>query len=450
MKTPICDFVKDYINSQAARLHMPGHKGQPLLGFEQYDITEFDGADVLYHAGGIIAQSQANATNLFGSQKTVYSTEGASLAIRGMVFLLKQFALSNGQTPLILAGRNAHKTFVTAAALLGVEVQWLFPESFDSVVSCPVSPNRLEQTLLTMEQKPTAVYITSPDYLGNVADLNGLASVCNRHGVLLCVDNAHGAYLRFLQPSCHPLDLGAHLCCDSAHKTLPALTGAAYLHIGKTAPGFFARQVNSAMSVFATTSPSYLILQSLDAVNAYLANEYPSELAECVERVQRVKAGLIAHGFCLAGNEPTKITVTPKSYGYTGDELAEYLQKNNLVCEFHDPDCVVLMVTPQTSNEEWQRLEQVFCQLPSKQAIPHRPPRLTPPQKVLPMQTALFAPSEELPLGECLGRVLSAPTVACPPAVPVAVCGEELNQSVLDVMKYYGHTACKTVKQQDE
>ena len=123
MKTPICDFVANYINSQAVRFHMPGHKGVPLLGFEQYDITEFDGADVLYHADGIIAQSQQNATQLFGSAKTLYSTEGASLAIRSLVFLFKQYAHSKGETPLILAGRNAHKTFVPAAALMGVEVQ---------------------------------------------------------------------------------------------------------------------------------------------------------------------------------------------------------------------------------------------------------------------------------------------------------------------------------------
>ncbi len=448
MKTPICDFVANYINSQAVRFHMPGHKGIPLLGFEPYDITEFDGADVLYHADGIIAQSEQNATQLFGSAKTLYSTEGASLAIRSLVFLLKQFAHSKGETPLILAGRNAHKTFVTAAALMGVAVQWLFPEACDSVVSCPITAHGLEQVLQTMPQKPTAVYFTSPDYLGNVADIKAIAQVCNRHDVLLCVDNAHGAYLKFLSPSCHPLDLGAHLCCDSAHKTLPALTGAAYLHVGKTAPAFFVEQASAPMSTFATTSPSYLILQSLDMVNDYLANGYSTALATCAKRAKEIKNRLSACGFCLVGEEPIKITVSPKSYGYTGDALAEILLQNNLVCEFHDPDYVVLMLTPQSSNEGLLRLEQVLCQLPQKEPLVDRPPRLNPPQEVLAMQEALFAPSEELPLAECLGRVLSSPTVACPPAVPIAVCGEQLNESTLSLMAYYGHTTCKIVKKQ--
>ncbi len=446
MKTPICDFVNEYINSDSARLHMPGHKGQPLLGFEAYDITEFDGADVLYHAEGIIAKSQQNATDLFGSAKTVYSTEGASLAIRGMMLLLKQYALANGQTPLVLAGRNAHKTFVTAAALLDVDVIWLYPEVFDSVVSCPITPQRLEQALNTMEEKPTAVYLTSPDYLGNVADVAGLARVCNRHGVLLCVDNAHGAYLKFLNPSCHPLDAGAHLCCDSAHKTLPALTGAAYLHIGKTAPDFFKEQAAVAMSVFASTSPSYLILQSLDKVNAYLADGYKAALTDCAKRVQQVKDRLKSHGFCLVGEETLKITIAPKSYGYTGNALAEYLLSKNVVCEFHDPDYAVLMVTPQTSNEVLCQVETLLCALPKRAAIEEFPSPFTPPCRAMSMQTALFAPNEEVPLAECVGRVLSAPTVACPPAVPIAVCGEELNESVLALMKYYGHTACLVVE----
>lgn len=84
-----------------------------------------------------------------------------------------------------------------------------------------------------MKRKPAAVYITSPDYLGNLADIGGMSDVCRKYGVLLIVDNAHGAYLHFLPKPEHPLDLGAEMCCDSAHKTLPVLTGGAYLHISQ-------------------------------------------------------------------------------------------------------------------------------------------------------------------------------------------------------------------------
>ena len=122
-------------------------------------------------------------------------------------------------------------------ALLDLEIRWLWPEESRSLCGCPISPAQLEETLHSLPEPPAAVYLTSPDYLGGMAQIPALAQVCHQHGTLLLVDNAHGAYLRFLQPSLHPLDLGADLCCDSAHKTLPVLTGGAYLHLSPTAPG---------------------------------------------------------------------------------------------------------------------------------------------------------------------------------------------------------------------
>ena len=122
-----------------------------------------------------------------------------------------------------------------------------------------------------------------------MADISALAAVCRRHGVLLAVDNAHGAYLRFLTPSRHPLDLGADLTCDSAHKTLPVLTGGAYLHIARTAPAGLEEGAKAALALFGSTSPSYLTLASLDRCNADLAGDYPARLAETVERMEALK-----------------------------------------------------------------------------------------------------------------------------------------------------------------
>ena len=171
----------------------------------------------------------------------------------------------------VVAARNVHRSFVYAAALLDFEIVWLWPECSTSLCGCPVSAETLERTLATLPAPPAAVYLTSPDYLGSVADISALAEVCRKHGTLLAVDNAHGAYLRFLEPSCHPLDLGADLCCDSAHKTLPVLTGGAYLHISRAAPVSLRENAKTAMAMFGSTSPSYLTLASLDLCNRYLA-----------------------------------------------------------------------------------------------------------------------------------------------------------------------------------
>lgn len=441
MDTPICDFVSAYRQSGTLRLHMPGHKGEAVLGPEALDITEIEGADVLYHATGIIQRSEQNAAALFGTARTLYSAEGSSLCIRAMLYLALLYARETGRPPLICAGRNAHKVFVTASALLGLDVRWLFGGT--SLLSCALSPEALEQTL--QRTRPAAVYVTSPDYLGNTADISALAGVCHRYGALLLVDNAHGAYLKFLPVSRHPMDLGADLCCDSAHKTLPVLTGGAYLHVSAGAPAWLAERAESALALFASTSPSYLILQSLDRGNAYLET-FREPLERMTRAVSRAKERLAAHGYGLVGDEPLKITLSPKGMGYTGDDLARLLLDKGIAAEFSDPDFVVLMLTAQTGEEGLGYLVRALLSIPPREPVRVRPPRLPMPATVLSPREALFSPQEQLTARHALGRVLADASVTCPPAVPVVVCGERIDQDALRCFAYYGMESCWVVR----
>ena len=232
MNTPVCDFCRNYAESDALRLHMPGHKGVPLTGLEPLDLTEIDGADSLFEANGILRESEENASRLFGAH-SFYSTEGSSLCIRAMLQLVCQYARGKGTRPRVLAGRNAHKTFLSAAALLDFSVEWLYSISMSSYLSVVFTPAELENKFKNCEKLPHVLYLTDPDYLGNKLDVKKIAEICKKYGVLLIIDNAHGAYLKFLPQSEHPVDSGADMCCDSAHKTLPSLTGGAYIHISK-------------------------------------------------------------------------------------------------------------------------------------------------------------------------------------------------------------------------
>ncbi|MBP3633740.1 MAG: aminotransferase class V-fold PLP-dependent enzyme [Oscillospiraceae bacterium] len=430
MKTPICDFVRRYAEEAPLRLHMPGHKGVPVLGMEHLDITEVQGADSLYAADGIIRESEENASALFGCP-TFYSTEGASQCIRAMVYLAVLHGKKQGKQPKILAARNVHKTFLGAAALLDVQVDWLYPEEDGSYLSCHISPQRLEQAL--SRDSYTAVYVTSPDYLGDVADIAALSRVCRRHGVLLLVDGAHGAYLKFLQPSKHPMDLGADVCCTSAHKTLPVLTGGAYLHIASRE---LCAHAKDALAMFGTTSPSYLILQSLDAANALLET-LPQQLLSFLPRVEKLKKALEQAGFELYGNEPLKLTLAPKSHGYTGEELAQYLLEHNMVCEFADPDHLVLMLSPQL-REDLERLEQVLTALAKRSPNREMPPKFSPAQRVCSLRDAMLSPKVTVPAEESEGRVLASPSVSCPPAVPILACGERIDAHTVACLRYYG------------
>lgn len=437
MKTPICDYVNQYAASAPLRLHMPGHKGQGILGVEGLDITEVSGADSLYEASGIIWQSEENASALFGCP-TFYSTEGSSQCIRAMVLLAMQHAKGQGRTPRIAAARNVHKAFLSAAALLDADVVWLSGTQ-DSYLSCVLTAKMLEEALV--QQDITAVYITSPDYLGNMADVEMLAQVCHAHNALLLVDNAHGAYLRFLPQSLHPMDLGADLCCGSAHKTLPVLTGGAYLHTCLALAG----GAKEALALFGSTSPSYLIMQSLDACNPYLEG-YGTALMEFLPKVTALKQRLVAHGFEVCGQEPMKLTLCPKSYGYLGTELAGILEEEGIVCEFADPDHLVFMPTPETGEGGLGRLEKTLYGVAKRPAVLGKAPAFRPGEQVCSIRQAMLSAGETVPIEKAVGRVLASPSVGCPPAVPIVVCGQRIDENALGAFRYYGITHCTVME----
>ncbi len=431
MKTPICDFCKKYAVNQPIRLHMPAHKGKNLLGFETLDITEIVGADSLYEANGIIKESEENAKILFNTAKTFYSTEGSSQVIKAMVYLAKVY--KNVKKPYILSMRNAHKSFINACAVLDVDISYF---DYETLISAKVSAKEVEEKLLSQEIKPIAVYLTTPDYLGNRVNVEEISKVCKKHGVLLLVDNAHGSYLKFVEKPSHPIDLGADLCADSAHKTLPCLTGGAYLHVSKTANSYFLQETKNALAIFGSTSPSYLILQSLDNLNKFIFENKNLFLQTEIE-VKKLKNKLKKLGFIDISCEPFKITIDCKKYGYYGQEINEILEKNNIFVEFFDRDFLVMLFSTSTTQEEFIAVEKAFSSIEKRQEILETLPKIPRFEKVLTPNEAMNKPKVLVNIKQAEGKILAGASCSCPPAVLIVSLGERITQDAIKLFEYY-------------
>ncbi len=440
MTTPIYDFLRTYAEKDGIRLHMPGHKGQGPLGVEALDITEISGADVLAEADGIIGESERNATALFGSGRTVYTTGGSTSAIQAMLALAAK-RYQTEQAPAILAARNAHRAFLQGAALLDIPVEFMLPENAETVYSGVMSADEVEKAITGATQTPFAVYITSPGYLGDTWDVAAIAKVCKKHGLPLLVDNAHGAYLAFLSPSLHPIHLGAAMCADSAHKTLPVLTGGAYLHI---ADDFLSElsDPKEAVALFSSTSPSYLTLASLDLANRALSEGYGEKLARICARVTEAKARLRERGFTLLSAEPLKISIRD------GDakHLADAVRDRGIEPELVDTAHLVFMASAENKVSDIDALEQVLLASTPTAATQNSAPRPRLGRQVLSIREALFARHETVDVANAIGRIYAEITASCPPAVPIAVCGEEITKHTVEAFEYYGIHRVRTVK----
>ena len=345
---------------------MPGHKGiapeeipDALKGMYKYDITEIAGADNLYAPDGIIAASEREAGRIFGA-KTYYCTEGSSLAIKAMLYLaLKHFenkkgAVSGEERPTIITIGKCHKAFYHAAELLNIDVNAIEPAG-DYLNSLSAKVNGLT----------VGVYVTYPDYFGTVIDLKAIKRKLEKTEIPLLVDGAHCAYFKFLQGDFakdypHPIDCGADAVCTSAHKTLPALTGAAYLHLSGSFSDVFSL-VKHGFDIFGSSSPSYLIMASIDAFNG-VVEEFKEELLSFCKEVAEVKASITEMGFNVRRSDPMRLVVASDER-FTGEDYAKALRACKCEPECFDTDYVIMMLSPYNSLKDLERIKEAFSLL---------------------------------------------------------------------------------------
>ena len=433
------DFAAEYGSARPVRAHMPGHKGK---GDEinRYDITEIDGADSLYEASGIILESEERTSAVYDSQ-TLYSCGGSTLCIQTMLTM----CVPRGGT--VAAARGCHRAFLSACIMCGLSVKWIYPCSDEGASDMTGGEYDLTEIALTLDRyRPSCLYITSPDYLGRLAPIDDIARICHDRGVILAVDNAHGAYLRFVYKDgvpLHPMYHGADICCDSAHKTLPVLTGGAYLHMSDA---FDRDRAKAVMSVYGSSSPSYLILRSLDLCTDHMEAQLSLGEESYYNRLGDMAQPLHECGIDTVRGEPGKLTLIASSIGYTGRELSDELRRHGIECEFADSAYTVLMLTG-LDGDELSRIEAALKSIPRKEPFAPKLPLVYPHEKAMSLRDAFFAESESVPVSECAGRICSRAVTVCPPGIAVTVGGEVYREEDIRLLSSQGIKTVLCVKQ---
>ena len=430
METPIHDFLLSYAKENPVRCHMPGGKQQP------FDITEIEGADSLFESSGIIRQSEENAAKLFGAGETLFSCGGSTLAIQTMLASAKTLYPNKNR---VAASRYCHKSVIASCVLLGLEVDWIKADKF---LSCEISPKNVMETI---GNDTLCVFVQSIDYYGGECDIGAISRVCKEKRVLLLVDNAHGAYKVFTHR--HPLGLGADMTADSAHKTLPCITGCAYLHISENAPKKLMERAKELMGLFGSSSPSYLMLDSLDLCNRFIAEnrEWTQKVFEEIEQLKKKLEGI---GYSLRKSDLMKVTIDACEYGYSGFELSEELRRRGVSAEYADGRYVVLLFSVGQDMDDFQRVFIAAEGIKKRERKTYREPVFDIPLFALSAREAVLSETAEVDVRQAAGRVCGSILCSCPPCVPVIMPGEVFTEEVVGVLKGYGVEKVRCVKGQ--
>lgn len=447
---PLYNALKKYKNENISSFHTPGHKcNKKFLKYNllSYDYTELAQTDNLFDPKGSILSAENRAAKVFKARRTLFSSGGCSLCIQAMLRL----AFPSGGK--IIASRFIHKSAVNAMSLLNITPVWVMPEKGnDSTFFEAILPEKVKE-LLETNKDVKAVYITGPDYFGTISDVKAISRICKVYRVPLLVDNAHGTHLGLLSENLHPLNFGADMVADSAHKTLPVLTGGAFLHINDQK---YVEKAKTAMGLFASTSPSYPIMASLDLccnwINKYGKKAFQS-LEESVTEIKNIAEtqGLIVQKGNLV--DPTRLSFNTSKLGISGEALAEHFRKFKVEPEFSLGNFLVLIPTPFNTKKDFSRLKKAVLSISAIKGSSNLNDEkfdylknLELPQCGLSLREALLAESETLEVKNALGRISKSMICPCPPGIPIVLPGEVVTQGVVENLLNYGIFSLDVIK----
>lgn len=477
----LADRLNEYCAKSVVPMHMPGHKrntdifnmGNPY----GIDITEIDGFDNLHNPTGILKESMQKAARWYNCARTWYLVNGSSVGLLAAVLALTE------RREAVLAARNCHISVYNAIYENELYPVYTYPEFVDNLwISHEISPEDVEKLLFVNKvdnvnnpnvRKIGAVIITSPTYEGNVSDIKSIAKTAHKYGVPLIVDEAHGAHFRYSDSFPESaLDLGADVVVQSIHKTLPSFTQTALLHVSNSAVNreYCIRRIDRYLNILQTTSPSYLLMASIDKCLDFLNSSDGKAMME--DYVVRLKAlrgelGRLSVIKTAPVDDISKIVIYAENGYLQGKQLYDILlEQYGIQPEMASYRYVTLMTSMADKQDYYDRLLAALSDIDAKlaassaghgqssddytassaghttldtgnrqayttgakpsqsSAMPHNEIKLIP-------YDAVNSDCVEVPFSECEGRISAATICMYPPGIPLICPGEVIGKAAV-------------------
>ena len=428
----------NYTKSNVYPFHMPGHKRQGCFGADpnQVDITEIHGFDNLHEPEGLLLDMMKKAARLYGSRKSFLLVNGSTVGNLAAIYSVTH------QGGTIIMGRNCHKSVYHGAQLRQLKICYTNPKVSSEGV---ILGTPMEEYCRAIEECPDAeaIVVTSPTYEGMVEPLNEIVKLAHKHHMVVIVDGAHGAHFPFhkvFPPS--PLESGADIVVMSLHKTLPALTQTALLHVNKDAP-VGDDVVQSYLSIFETSSPSYVLLSSIDRCLSFLEqsenafSSYVDELRNFYAKCEQLEHLRIMSS---PQQDMGKIVIVTGGANISGYELQRRLrEEDGIELEMASFYYALAMSSVMDTREGFDRLWQGLLRIDA--TCEKRQNRLFladdlygTREKAMELYEAVASDKKLCPWSEAFGKVAGEMVSLYPPGVPVLVPGEVITERSLEIL----------------
>lgn len=434
-------MLTEYGKGDVYPFHMPGHKRQ-LTGFGdpwQLDITEIDGFDNLHHATGILALLQQRAARIFGSRQSFLLVGGSTC---GLLAAVSACLPAKGR---LLMSRNCHKSVYHALEIRQITPVYLLPEMCGCGIMGSLPPEAVEQALAE-DPRISAVLVVSPTYDGVVSDIASIASIAHAHGAPLIVDEAHGAHFPFSrQFPDSAVSCGADVVVQSLHKTLPAFTQTALLHLNSEL--VFENDIRRFLDIYQTSSPSYLLMASVDCCLTLLSQEGSRRFEALRENLDRFyrETQKLSRLECFRPEDTfawddSKLLLSGRRLGLSGPGLSQLLRQDyGLELEMAAGHYALALCSLMDRPEGFLRLSNALFDVERQLSLNPEPvladmissSTLTLPRQVYSIADAMVQPGAAVPLTDAAGCVSREYLYLYPPGIPLLVPGEYIDGALL-------------------